>query len=70
MFRMENGCRVLCSELLFLTDSSMNLQSIVTLDGGALVHVQKWLGKETTVERQIVDGKMVAVSFPQTGLFG
>ncbi|KAI4539678.1 hypothetical protein MG293_010073, partial [Ovis ammon polii] len=32
--------------------------SIVTLDGGSMIHVQKWLGKETTIKRKIVDGKM------------
>ncbi|XP_036089169.1 fatty acid-binding protein 9-like [Rousettus aegyptiacus] len=42
------------------TADNRKVKSIVTLDGGALVHVQKWLGKETTVKRQIVDGKMVA----------
>lgn len=28
-----------------------------------MIHVQKWLGKETTIKRQIVDGNMVVVSF-------
>jgi hypothetical protein len=28
-----------------------------------MIHVQKWLGKETTIKRKIVDGKMVVVSF-------
>ncbi|TKC43538.1 hypothetical protein EI555_011039, partial [Monodon monoceros] len=32
---------------------------IITLDGGSMIHFQKWLGKETTIKRQIVDGKMV-----------
>lgn len=38
------------------------LQSVVTLEKGALVQVQKWNGKETTIKRRLVDGKMVVVS--------
>lgn len=57
------SCSSECSELLSLTDSFMHLQSIITLNNGAMIHVQKWLGKETTIKRQIVDGKMVVVSF-------
>lgn len=37
-------------------------QSVVTLDGDKLVHVQKWDGKETNFVREIKDGKMVMVS--------
>lgn len=57
------------SELLLLTGSCIHLQSTVTLDGGSLVHVQRWLGKETTIKRQIVDGKMMAVSLLQAERF-
>ncbi|XP_067567805.1 fatty acid-binding protein 9-like [Pseudorca crassidens] len=32
---------------------------IITLDGGSMIHFQKWLGKEITIKRQIVDGKML-----------
>lgn len=47
-----------CSLKLF----SWSLQSVVTLEKGALVQVQKWNGKETTIKRRLVDGKMVVVS--------
>lgn len=47
-----------CSLKLF----SWPLQSVVTLEKGALVQVQKWNGKETTIKRRLVDGKMVVVS--------
>ncbi|XP_070248009.1 fatty acid-binding protein 9-like isoform X2 [Myotis yumanensis] len=42
------------------TADGRKVKSTIRLDGDSLVHVQKWLGKETTVKRQIVDGKMVA----------
>lgn len=41
-------------------------QSVVTLDGEKLVHVQKWDGKETNFVREIKDGKMVMVSMEHT----
>lgn len=41
-------------------------QSVVTLDGDKLVHVQKWDGKETNFVREIKDGKMVMVSIKPT----
>uniref|UniRef100_A0A8C6FJB9 Fatty acid binding protein 9 n=2 Tax=Moschus TaxID=68410 RepID=A0A8C6FJB9_MOSMO len=41
------------------TIDNRKVKSIITLDGGAMIHVQKWLGKETTIKRKIVDGKMV-----------
>ncbi|XP_055967292.1 fatty acid-binding protein 9-like [Sorex fumeus] len=41
------------------TADNRKVKSIVTLDGGSMIHVQKWLGKETTIKRKIVDGKMV-----------
>lgn len=47
-----------CSLKLF----SWTLQSVVTLEKGSLVQVQKWNGKETTIKRRLVDGKMVVVS--------
>lgn len=37
-------------------------QSLITLDGGALVQVQKWDGKSTTIKRKRVDDKLVVVS--------
>ena len=33
----------------------------MTLDGGKLVHVQKWNGQETSLVREIVDGKLILV---------
>ncbi|XP_035886953.1 fatty acid-binding protein, adipocyte isoform X2 [Phyllostomus discolor] len=43
-----------------VTADDRKVKSIITLDDDSLVHVQKWLGKETTIKRHIVDGKMVA----------
>uniref|UniRef100_A0A8D0KWH6 Peripheral myelin protein 2 n=1 Tax=Strix occidentalis caurina TaxID=311401 RepID=A0A8D0KWH6_STROC len=34
-------------------------KSVITLEKGSLVQVQKWNGKETTIRRRLVDGKMV-----------
>uniref|UniRef100_A0A8C0WYL2 Cytosolic fatty-acid binding proteins domain-containing protein n=1 Tax=Castor canadensis TaxID=51338 RepID=A0A8C0WYL2_CASCN len=45
------------------TADNRKVKSIVTLDSDTMIHVQKWLGKETTIKRKIVDGKMVVVSF-------
>lgn len=36
-------------------------QSIVTLDGGKLIHLQKWDGQETTLVRELIDGKLILV---------
>lgn len=33
----------------------------MTLERGSLNHVQKWDGKETTIKRTLVDGKMLVV---------
>nr|XP_004656954.1 fatty acid-binding protein 9 [Jaculus jaculus] len=41
------------------TADNRKVKSIVTLDSGVMVQVQKWLGKETTIKRKIVDGKMI-----------
>lgn len=41
--------------------STLFPQSTVTLDGGKLVHVQKWDGQETKLVRELVDGKLVLV---------
>uniref|UniRef100_A0A8C5BM08 Fatty acid-binding protein, heart-like n=1 Tax=Gadus morhua TaxID=8049 RepID=A0A8C5BM08_GADMO len=38
---------------------SFTPQNIVTLENGKLVQIQSWDGKETTIEREIVDGKLV-----------
>ncbi|KAM6172357.1 fatty acid-binding protein, heart isoform 1-T1 [Erethizon dorsatum] len=41
------------------TADDRNVKSIVTLDGGKLVHVQKWDGQETTLVRELIDGKLI-----------
>ncbi|NXB16799.1 FABPH protein, partial [Rhagologus leucostigma] len=41
------------------TADDRNVKSVVTLDGGKLVHVQKWDGKETTLVRELKDGKLI-----------
>ncbi|CAK7289667.1 Fatty acid-binding protein 9 [Vulpes lagopus] len=41
------------------TADNRKVKSIITLTSGSMIHVQKWLGKETTIKRQIVDGKMI-----------
>ncbi|KAM9102585.1 fatty acid-binding protein 9 [Sarcophilus harrisii] len=43
------------------TADNRKVKSIITMDNGSLVQVQKWQGKETTIKRQIANGKMVAV---------
>lgn len=47
----------------FLTDEPKRLrQTVITFENGKLVQHQKWDGKETTIEREIQDGKLTAVS--------
>ncbi|XP_025150979.2 fatty acid-binding protein, heart isoform X1 [Bubalus kerabau] len=41
------------------TADDRKVKSIVTLDGGKLVHVQKWNGQETSLVREMVDGKLI-----------
>ncbi|XP_012518606.1 PREDICTED: fatty acid-binding protein 9 [Propithecus coquereli] len=41
------------------TADNRKVKSIITLDSGSMIQVQKWLGKETTIKRKIADGKMV-----------
>ncbi|XP_007942848.1 fatty acid-binding protein 9 [Orycteropus afer afer] len=41
------------------TADNRKVKSIITLDSGSMIQVQKWLGKETTIKRRIVDGKMI-----------
>lgn len=36
----------------------------MTLDGGKLVHIQKWNGKETSLVREIKDDKLILVREP------
>lgn len=42
-----------------VTADDRKVKSTVTLDGGALVQVQKWDGKSTTIKRKRVDDKLV-----------
>jgi hypothetical protein len=48
--------------LLILFATHCDLQSLITLDGGALVQEQKWDGKSTTIKRKREDDKLVVVS--------
>ncbi|XP_044290735.1 fatty acid-binding protein, heart [Varanus komodoensis] len=41
------------------TADDRHVKSVVTLEGGKLVHVQKWDGKETTLVRELKDGKLI-----------
>ncbi|XP_049734514.1 fatty acid-binding protein, heart isoform X1 [Elephas maximus indicus] len=43
------------------TADDRKVKSTVTLDGGKLVHVQKWDGQETTLVRELSDGKLILV---------
>ncbi|KAM8796080.1 fatty acid-binding protein, heart [Eudromia elegans] len=41
------------------TADDRHVKSLVTLEGGKLVHVQKWEGKETSLVRELKDGKLI-----------
>jgi len=41
------------------TADDRHVKSTLTLDGGKLVHLQKWDGKQTKLVREIKDGKMI-----------
>ncbi|XP_015267180.1 PREDICTED: fatty acid-binding protein, heart [Gekko japonicus] len=41
------------------TADDRHAKSIVTLEDGKLVHVQKWDGKETTLVRELKDEKLI-----------
>ncbi|XP_074843131.1 fatty acid-binding protein, adipocyte-like [Carettochelys insculpta] len=41
------------------TADDRKVKSIVTLDNGSLIQVQKWDGKETTITRKLMDGKLI-----------
>lgn len=45
--------------------SSLSLQSMVTIQDGKMVHVQKWDGKETTLVREVNGNNLTLVSAPQ-----
>ncbi|XDV34930.1 hypothetical protein PO909_005000, partial [Leuciscus waleckii] len=40
------------------TADDRTVKSLITLDGGKLVHVQKWDGKETTLVREVSDNSL------------
>ncbi|XP_044521751.1 fatty acid-binding protein, adipocyte [Gracilinanus agilis] len=42
-----------------VTADDRKVKSLITLEDGALVHVQKWDGKTTTIKRKLLDGKLV-----------
>lgn len=42
-----------------ITPDDRKVKSIVNLDEGALVQVQNWDGKSTTIKRKLMDDKMV-----------
>ncbi|XP_074135064.1 fatty acid-binding protein, adipocyte [Sminthopsis crassicaudata] len=42
-----------------VTADDRKVKSIITLNEGALIQVQKWNGKSTTITRKLVDGKIV-----------
>ncbi|XP_034974145.1 fatty acid-binding protein, heart [Zootoca vivipara] len=41
------------------TADDRHVKSLVTLDGGKLLHVQKWDEKETSLVRELKDGKLI-----------
>nr|AAF19003.1 fatty acid-binding protein [Rattus norvegicus] len=45
-----------------VTADDRKVKSVVTLDGGKLVHVQKWDGQETTLTRELSDGKLILLT--------
>ncbi|XP_058384982.1 fatty acid-binding protein 12 [Diceros bicornis minor] len=49
-------------ELEETTPGGHKTKSMVTLNNDSLVQVQDWEGKETTITRRLVDGKMVVES--------
>uniref|UniRef100_A0A3Q2PFZ0 Cellular retinoic acid-binding protein 1 n=1 Tax=Fundulus heteroclitus TaxID=8078 RepID=A0A3Q2PFZ0_FUNHE len=44
------------------TADDRKTRTLVSLDNGKLIQKQSWDGKETSIEREIADGKLVAVS--------
>lgn len=50
-----------CAGVNKLVSVLLPLQTVVTLENGKLVQKQTWDGKETNIEREISDGKLIAV---------
>ncbi|XP_016412728.1 fatty acid-binding protein, heart-like isoform X1 [Sinocyclocheilus rhinocerous] len=44
-----------------ITADDRKTTTVVTLDNGKLVQKQTWDGKESTIEREVTDGKLIAV---------
>ncbi|KAJ8267571.1 hypothetical protein COCON_G00127430 [Conger conger] len=42
------------------TADDRKTKSVVCIDNGKLVQKQSWDGKETTLEREVIDGKLIA----------
>lgn len=57
VFQLRTLCLITFPLLLLFVH-----QSVVTLDGGKLVHVQKWDDKETTLVRDVSDNNLTLVS--------
>ncbi|XP_051027588.1 fatty acid-binding protein, heart [Acomys russatus] len=58
-FKNTEICFQLGVEFDETTADDRKVKSIVTLDGGKLVHVQKWDGQESTLTRELSDGKLI-----------
>ncbi|XP_037659259.1 fatty acid-binding protein 9-like [Choloepus didactylus] len=58
-FKPATICFKLGQEFDETTEGNKKVKSIVTLDNGSMIQVQKWLDKETTIKREVVDEKMV-----------
>nr|XP_038959009.1 fatty acid-binding protein 9 isoform X1 [Rattus norvegicus] len=41
------------------TADNRKVKSLITFEGGSMIQIQRWLGKQTTIKRRIVDGRMV-----------
>ncbi|KAJ8334272.1 hypothetical protein SKAU_G00399110 [Synaphobranchus kaupii] len=42
------------------TADDRKTKTVVTIENGKLVQKQSWDGKETTLEREVIDGKLIA----------
>ncbi|XP_074832628.1 fatty acid-binding protein, heart [Carettochelys insculpta] len=58
-FKSTEICFVLGEEFDETTADDRHVKSTVTLEGGKLIHVQKWDGKETTLVRELENGKLI-----------
>uniref|UniRef100_A0A3B3TH25 Fatty acid binding protein 4a n=1 Tax=Paramormyrops kingsleyae TaxID=1676925 RepID=A0A3B3TH25_9TELE len=46
-----------------ITADDRKTKTKITLENGKLIQKQKWDGKETTIEREVQDGKLIAVRY-------